>query len=169
MTQDMVMTSLLQKLYIPTEVIPLLRRDKLFAQFPAGKEGYILGVLTFVVIGSFTKLTSCVFPISIPLYTRGVLEKDSAPHLIARQEKTIKFLKARISIPPYQVPSYSCDMGLLDFIKTTDPRKVRAVEVQKRHDQVTLLESTRHCFMPLVIPATGEVVFVAATNHRIGP
>ncbi|GKE52096.1 hypothetical protein Tco_1487252, partial [Tanacetum coccineum] len=55
-------------------------------------------------------------------------------------------------------------MGLLDFIKTADPRKVRAVEVQKGYDQVTLLESTRHCFMPLVIPAAGGSGSVAATE-----
>ncbi|GJX36169.1 hypothetical protein Tco_0247726 [Tanacetum coccineum] len=45
------------------------------------------------------------------------------------------------------------DMGLLDFIKTVDPRKVQVVEVQKKDDQVKLLESTSHCFMPLVTPA----------------
>ncbi|GJZ69047.1 reverse transcriptase domain, reverse transcriptase zinc-binding domain protein [Tanacetum coccineum] len=56
------------------------------------------------------------------------------------------------------------DMGLLDFIKTVDPQKVRAVEVQKGDDQVTLLESTRHCFMPLVIPAVGGSGSVAATE-----
>ncbi|GKA91081.1 hypothetical protein Tco_0812951 [Tanacetum coccineum] len=56
------------------------------------------------------------------------------------------------------------DMDLLDFIKTADPRKVRAVEVQKGDDQVTLLESTRHCFMPLVILAAGGSSFVAATE-----
>ncbi|GKF07154.1 hypothetical protein Tco_0041378, partial [Tanacetum coccineum] len=55
-------------------------------------------------------------------------------------------------------------MGLLDFIKTADPRKVRAVEVQKGEDQVTLLESTRHCFMPLVTPAAGGSSSVAATE-----
>ncbi|GKG25966.1 hypothetical protein Tco_0399112, partial [Tanacetum coccineum] len=53
-------------------------------------------------------------------------------------------------------------MGLLDFIKTADHRKVRAMEVQKGDDQVTLLESTRHCFMPLVIPAAGGSSSVAA-------
>ncbi|GKF87642.1 hypothetical protein Tco_0258519, partial [Tanacetum coccineum] len=46
-------------------------------------------------------------------------------------------------------------MGLLDFIQTANPRKVRAIEVQKGADQVTLPESTKDCFMPLVIPATG--------------
>ncbi|GJW92707.1 hypothetical protein Tco_0170260 [Tanacetum coccineum] len=55
-------------------------------------------------------------------------------------------------------------MGLLDFIKTVDPRKVRAVEVQKGDDQVTLLESTRHCFMPLVIPAARGSSSAAATK-----
>ncbi|GKC72734.1 hypothetical protein Tco_1118617, partial [Tanacetum coccineum] len=55
-------------------------------------------------------------------------------------------------------------IGLLDFIKTADPRKVWVVEVQKGDDQVTLLESTRHCFMPLVIPAAGGSGSVVATE-----
>ncbi|GJV55082.1 hypothetical protein Tco_1456087 [Tanacetum coccineum] len=63
-----------------------------------------------------------------------------------------------------QFPVGKVDMGLLDFIKTADPRKVRAVEVQKGDDQVTLLESTRHCFMPLVIPAAGGSSSAAATE-----
>ncbi|GJV64621.1 hypothetical protein Tco_1475449 [Tanacetum coccineum] len=62
------------------------------------------------------------------------------------------------------IAQFPADMGLLDFIKTVDPRKVRAVEVQKGDDQVTLLESTRHCFMPLVIPAAGGSSSVAATE-----
>ncbi|GJZ69552.1 hypothetical protein Tco_0633102 [Tanacetum coccineum] len=62
------------------------------------------------------------------------------------------------------IAQFPADMGLLDFIKTADPRKVRAVEVQKGDDQVTLLESTRHCFMPLVIPAAGGSGSVAATG-----
>ncbi|GJR79166.1 ribonuclease H-like domain-containing protein, partial [Tanacetum coccineum] len=37
-------------------------------------------------------------------------------------------------------------------------------EVQKGDDQVTLLESIRHCFMPLVIPAAGGSDSVAATK-----
>ncbi|GKC08634.1 hypothetical protein Tco_1000244, partial [Tanacetum coccineum] len=55
-------------------------------------------------------------------------------------------------------------MGLLHFIKIADPRKVRAVEVQKGDDQVTLLESTRHCFMPLVIPTARGSSSIAATE-----
>ncbi|GJS89076.1 hypothetical protein Tco_0771712 [Tanacetum coccineum] len=55
-------------------------------------------------------------------------------------------------------------MGLLDFIQTADPRKVRAVEVQKGADQVTLLESTKDCFIPLVIPATGGSCSAAAAE-----
>ncbi|GJS24259.1 putative ribonuclease H-like domain-containing protein [Tanacetum coccineum] len=55
-------------------------------------------------------------------------------------------------------------MGLLDFIKTADPRKVQAVEVQKGDDQVTLLESTQHCFMPLVILAARGSSSVTATK-----
>ncbi|GKA68313.1 hypothetical protein Tco_0768230 [Tanacetum coccineum] len=42
------------------------------------------------------------------------------------------------------------DMGLLDFIKTADPRKVRAVEVQKGDDQL-------------------GVVFCAATKRSPAP
>ncbi|GKA73072.1 hypothetical protein Tco_0779288, partial [Tanacetum coccineum] len=109
---------------------------------------------------------SCVFPIFVPLYTRGVLEKDSAPHLTARQEQTVKLLKSHKAPFRRYTECFLClvDMGLLDFIKTADPRKVRAVEVQKGDDQVTLLESTRHCFMPLVIPAVGGSSSVAVTE-----
>ncbi|GJZ42813.1 hypothetical protein Tco_0590068 [Tanacetum coccineum] len=128
----------------------------------------------------FFWVDSYVFPISVPLYTKGVLEKDSDPHLTARQEQTVKLLESHkapfcrypecflclVGLSPYypfHESSYlafehpdGTDMGLLDFIKTADPRKVRAVEVQKRDDQVKLLESTQHCFMPLVIPAPNE-------------
>ncbi|GJZ66858.1 hypothetical protein Tco_0630098 [Tanacetum coccineum] len=136
----------------------------------------------------FFWVDSCVFPISVPLYTGCVLEKDSAPHLTARQEQTVKLLESHkapfrrypecflclVGLSPYypfddnSYPAFErpdgTDMGLLDFIKTADPRKVRAVEVQKGDDQVTLLESTRHCFMPLVIPAAGGSGSVAATE-----
>ncbi|GJR23909.1 hypothetical protein Tco_0972436 [Tanacetum coccineum] len=114
----------------------------------------------------FFWVDSCIFPISVPLYTGGVLEKDLAPHLTARQEQTVKLLESH-KAPFRRYPKCSLclvDMGLLDFIKTADPRKVRAVEVQKGDDQVTLLESTRHCFMPLVIPAAGGSSSVAATE-----
>ncbi|GKF63751.1 hypothetical protein Tco_0187199, partial [Tanacetum coccineum] len=58
-------------------------------------------------------------------------------------------------------------MGLLDFIQTADPRKVWAVEVQKGDDQVTLLESTQDCFMPLVIPAAGGSSSAAAAEVSV--
>ncbi|GJS09199.1 hypothetical protein Tco_0365995 [Tanacetum coccineum] len=45
------------------------------------------------------------------------------------------------------------DMGLLDYIRTADPRKVQAVEVQKGEEQVKLLDSIKHCFVPLDAPA----------------
>ncbi|GKB71246.1 hypothetical protein Tco_0932658 [Tanacetum coccineum] len=79
----------------------------------------------------------------------GVLEKDLAPHLTARQEQTVKLLES------HKAPFRRTDIGLLDFIKTADPQKVWAVEVHKGDDQVKLLESTQHCFVPLVIPAAG--------------
>ncbi|GJY18154.1 hypothetical protein Tco_0389645 [Tanacetum coccineum] len=50
---------------------------------------------------------------------------------------------------------YFAEMSLFDFIKTVDPRKVQAVEVQKGDNQVKLLESTQYCFMSLVILAAG--------------
>ncbi|GJW42760.1 hypothetical protein Tco_0071559 [Tanacetum coccineum] len=43
------------------------------------------------------------------------------------------------SYPDFEHPDKT-DIGLLDFIKTADPQKVRAVEVQKGDDQVKLLE-----------------------------
>ncbi|GKA08071.1 hypothetical protein Tco_0687402 [Tanacetum coccineum] len=122
----------------------------------------------------------------ISLYVGGVLEKDPAPHLTARQEQTIRLLENNKApfrrypecflclvglspyypfdentYPPFERPD-GTDMGLLDFIKTADPRKVQAVEVQKKDDQVKLLESTSHCFMPLVTPAAGGSSSVTA-------
>ncbi|GKG25208.1 hypothetical protein Tco_0395836, partial [Tanacetum coccineum] len=44
-------------------------------------------------------------------------------------------------------------MGLLDYIRTADPRKVQAVEVQKGEEQVTLLESIKYFFVSLDAPA----------------
>ncbi|GKE44177.1 hypothetical protein Tco_1471461, partial [Tanacetum coccineum] len=104
----------------------------------------------------FFWVDSCIFPIS----TGGILEKDSAPHLTARQEQTVKLLENHkapfrrypecflclVGLSPYypfdenSYPDFECpdgtDMGLLDFIKTADPRKVQAVEVQKGEEQV---------------------------------
>ncbi|GJR15830.1 hypothetical protein Tco_0798482 [Tanacetum coccineum] len=50
----------------------------------------------------------------------------------------------------------SCDMGLLDYIRTADPRKVQAVEVQKGEEQVTLFDSIKHCFVSLDAPAVAH-------------
>ncbi|GJS03731.1 hypothetical protein Tco_0320239 [Tanacetum coccineum] len=103
----------------------------------------------------------------------GTLEKDPAPHLTTRQEQAIKLLESHkdhfrwypecflclVGLSPYypfdenSYPAFEYpdgkEMGLFDFIKTADPRKVQAVEVQQGADQVKLLESTEHCFMPL--------------------
>ncbi|GJV68771.1 hypothetical protein Tco_1484280 [Tanacetum coccineum] len=144
---------------------------------------------TFSTGGPLFRVDSCeYFPISVPLYTGGVLEKDPAPHLTARQEQTVKLLEIHkahfrrypecflclVGLNPYypfddnSYPAFErpdgTDTGLLDFIMTTDPQKVRAVEVQKGDDQVTLLESTQHCFMPLAIPAAGGNGYFAATE-----
>ncbi|GJZ69089.1 probable xyloglucan endotransglucosylase/hydrolase protein 23 [Tanacetum coccineum] len=127
-----------------------------------------------------------VFPIPVSLYVGGALEKDLAPPLTARQEQTIRLLENNkalfcrypecflclVGLSPYYpfdentYPAFErpdgTEMGLLDFIKTADPRKVQAVEVQKKDDQVKLLESTSHCFMSLVTPAAGGSSSAAA-------
>ncbi|GJR07449.1 hypothetical protein Tco_0790101 [Tanacetum coccineum] len=127
-----------------------------------------------------------VFPILVSLYVGGALEKDPAPHLTACQEQTVRLLENNkapfrrypkcflclVGLSPYypfDENTYSAferteetEMGLLDFIKTADPRKVQAVEVQKKDDQVKLLESTSHCFMSLVTPAAGGSSSAAA-------
>ncbi|GKA94626.1 hypothetical protein Tco_0816664 [Tanacetum coccineum] len=135
----------------------------------------------------FFWVDSHVFPISVRLY-RGALEKDPAPRLSARQEETVQTIenhKAPFrrypecflclvglspyypfdenSYPVFENPDGS-DMGLFDFIQTVDPQKVRAVEVQKREEQVTLLESTEHLFVPLVAPAAGGSGSAAAAE-----
>ncbi|GJT46586.1 hypothetical protein Tco_0955301 [Tanacetum coccineum] len=48
------------------------------------------------------------------------------------------------------------DMGLLDYIRTADPRKVQAVEVQKGEKQVKLLDSIKHCFVSLDTPVVAQ-------------
>ncbi|GJU12595.1 RNA-directed DNA polymerase, eukaryota [Tanacetum coccineum] len=120
--------------YIPDEVHPTAPgRDRTITQFPEGK------------VGVYTR----VFPISVPLYTGGMLEKDPAPHLTARQEQAVQVLSSN-KAPFRRYPKY---MGLLDYIRTADPRKVQAMEVQKGEEQVTLLESIKHCFVSLDAPA----------------
>ncbi|GJT75882.1 hypothetical protein Tco_1042607 [Tanacetum coccineum] len=94
----------------------------------------------------------------------GVLEKDPVPYLTARQEQAVQVLSsnkapfrrypecflALVGLSPYYpfgentYPAFErpdrTDMGLLDYIRTADPRKVQAVEVQKGEEQVTLLD-----------------------------
>ncbi|GJR06571.1 hypothetical protein Tco_0529555 [Tanacetum coccineum] len=111
---------------------------------------------------------------------RGVLEKDPAPHLTARQEQAVQVLSsnkapfrrypecflALVGLSPYYpfgentYPAFEgpdrTDMGLLDYIRTADPRKVQAVEVQKGEEQVTLFDSIKHCFVSLDPPAAAH-------------
>ncbi|GJV65620.1 hypothetical protein Tco_1476448 [Tanacetum coccineum] len=128
----------------------------------------------------FFWVDSRVFPISVPLYIGGVLEKDPAPHLTARQEQAVRILSsnkapfrrypecflALVGLSPYYpfgentYPAFEGpdrkDMGLLDYIRTADPRKVQAVEVQKGEEQVTLFDSIKHCFVSLDAPAAAH-------------
>ncbi|GJS59381.1 hypothetical protein Tco_0654165 [Tanacetum coccineum] len=182
MTREMV-ESFCNSYYIPDEVHPTAPgRDKTITQFPEGKVGvytrlfdycgYRIPLTKFFVavlkhfrihisqlspfcaarVSHFERSLSApsclskppdsiknwadhffwvdskVFPISVPLYMGGVLEKDPAPHLTAH-------------------------MGLLDYIRTADPQKVHAVEVQKGEEQVKLLDSIKHCFVSLDAPA----------------
>ncbi|GKB76874.1 hypothetical protein Tco_0943769 [Tanacetum coccineum] len=139
----------------------------------------------------FFWVDSRVFPISVTLYTGGVLEKDPTPHLTARQEQAIQFLSsnkapfrrypecflALVGLSPYYpfgentYPAFErpdrTDMGLLDYIRTADPRKVQAMEVQKREEHVTLLESIKHCFVSLDAPAA--VHQARGSGFGVGP
>ncbi|GJT94690.1 hypothetical protein Tco_1090208 [Tanacetum coccineum] len=54
--------------------------------------------------------------------------------------------------PAFERPDRT-DMGLLDYIRIADPRKVQAVEVQKGEEHVTLFDSIKHCFVSLDAPA----------------
>ncbi|GJV01856.1 hypothetical protein Tco_1335425 [Tanacetum coccineum] len=114
------------------------------------------------------------------MYTGGVLEKDPAPHLTARQEQAVQILSsnkapfrrypecflALVGLSPYYpfgentYPAFErpdgTDMGLLDYIRTADPRKVQTVEVRKGEEQVTLFDSIKHCFVSLDAPAAAH-------------
>ncbi|GJU10297.1 hypothetical protein Tco_1132693 [Tanacetum coccineum] len=124
--------------YIPDEVHPVASgRDKTIIQFPEGKVG---------------------------VYTR-LLENNKAP--FCRYPECFLCLVGLSPYYPFDENTYPAferpdRTGLLDFIKTADPRKVQAVEVQKKDDQVKLLESTSHCFMSLVTPAAGGSSSAAA-------
>ncbi|GKA22080.1 hypothetical protein Tco_0708042, partial [Tanacetum coccineum] len=63
----------------------------------------------------FFWVDSCVFPIFVPLYTGGVLEKDSAPHLTTRQEQTVKLLESH-KAPFHRYPEcFLCLVGLSPY------------------------------------------------------
>ncbi|GJT98464.1 hypothetical protein Tco_1093982 [Tanacetum coccineum] len=139
MTREMV-ENFCNNYYIPDEVLPVAPgRDKTITQFPEGKMG---------------------------VYTR-LLENNKAP--FRRYPECFLCLVGLSPYYPFDENTYPAferpdgtEMGLLDFIKTADPRKVQAVEVQKKDDQVKLLESTSHCFMSLVTPAAGGSSSAAA-------
>ncbi|GJY34754.1 hypothetical protein Tco_0419223 [Tanacetum coccineum] len=103
----------------------------------------------------FFWVDSRVFPISVPLYTGGVLEKDPAPHLTARQEQAVQilfFIKAPFrrypecflalvglspyypfgenTYPAFEGPDRTGGHGLLDYSRTADPWEGANVEVQ---------------------------------------
>ncbi|GKA54951.1 hypothetical protein Tco_0753900 [Tanacetum coccineum] len=110
----------------------------------------------------------------------GRVGEDPAPHLTVVRTSLIQVLSsnkapfrrypecflALVGLSPYYpfgentYPAFEgpdrTDMGLLDYIRTADPRKVQAVEVQKGEEQVTLFDSIKHCFVSLDAPAAGH-------------
>ncbi|GJX35229.1 hypothetical protein Tco_0246786 [Tanacetum coccineum] len=110
MTQEMV-DSFCESFYIPAEVHPTAPgRDKTIAQFQQEQ-------------------------------TVKLLESHKAP--FRRYPECFLCLVGLSPYYPFDENSYPAferpgglDMGLLDFIKTADPRKVRVVEVQKGDDQI---------------------------------
>ncbi|GKA49277.1 hypothetical protein Tco_0742235, partial [Tanacetum coccineum] len=122
---------------------------------------------------------------------RGALEKDPAPHLTARQEQAVQVLSSNkapfrrypecflvlVGLSPYYpfdentYPAFErpdrTDMGLLDYIRTADPRKVQAVEVRKGKERVKLLDSIKHCFVSLDAPAA--VQQASGSDSGVGP
>ncbi|GJU56020.1 hypothetical protein Tco_1229734 [Tanacetum coccineum] len=63
----------------------------------------------------FFWVDSRVFPISVPLYTGGTLEKDPAPHLTTRQEQAVKLLESH-KAPFRRYPEcFLCLVGLSPY------------------------------------------------------
>ncbi|GKC65286.1 hypothetical protein Tco_1097884 [Tanacetum coccineum] len=110
----------------------------------------------------------------------SLLVKDPAPHLTAHQEQAVHILSTN-KAPFRRYPEcflvlvgltlyYPFDentylafegpdkkyMGLLDYIRTANPRKVQAVEVEKGEEQVKLLDSIKHCFVSLDAPVVAQ-------------
>ncbi|GKC65918.1 hypothetical protein Tco_1098516, partial [Tanacetum coccineum] len=70
--------------------------------------------------GHFFWVDSCAFPISVPLYTGGILEKDSAPHLTERQEETVRLLESHKD-PFCRYPEcFLCQVGLSKYYPFDD-------------------------------------------------
>ncbi|GJT16482.1 hypothetical protein Tco_0875188 [Tanacetum coccineum] len=165
MTQEMV-DSFCDSFYILAEVHPTAPgRDKTITQFPVGKVG-------------------------------DALEKDSAHHLISRQEQTVKLLESHkapfrrypecflclVGLSPYYAFDENfyrafehldgSEMGLFNFIKTADPWKVRAVEVQKGDDQVKLLErqedvAPKDAYLELADPDKGMTAVIQSEEEVV--
>ncbi|GKD20518.1 hypothetical protein Tco_1222221, partial [Tanacetum coccineum] len=172
MTQEMV-DSFCNSFYIPAEVhLTASGRGKTISEFPAGKVGVYTRI--FDVCGyriPFTKFFMAVLkyfrvhisqlsPFGEARQAVKLLESHKAPFrrypecFLCPVGLSPYYPFDENSYPDFEYPD-GTEMGLFDFIKTADPRKVQAVEVQKGADQVKLLESTEHCFMPLVPRAPG--------------
>ncbi|GJS76625.1 hypothetical protein Tco_0726506 [Tanacetum coccineum] len=146
MTQEMV-DSFCENFYIPAEVHPTAPgRDKTIAQFPAVTVFRAFYTRTFSDgLFSFAKrstsapscfpkppdsiknwadhffwVDSCVFPISVPLYTGGVLEKDPTPHLTARQEQTVRLLESHKAPFRRYLECFLCLVGLSPYYPFDD-------------------------------------------------
>ncbi|GJQ98555.1 hypothetical protein Tco_0009694 [Tanacetum coccineum] len=105
----------------------------------------------------FSGLIPECFLFSVPCIL-GRVGEGSDPHLTARQDN--KLFSPYYTFAPFGENTYTAfegpdrtDMGLLDYIRTADPRKVQAIEFQKGEEQVTLFDSIKHCFVSLNAPA----------------
>ncbi|GKE35459.1 hypothetical protein Tco_1454781 [Tanacetum coccineum] len=160
--------SFCESFYTPTAVHPTAPgRDKTISQFPAVAvfrafytRSYSDGFFSFAKRSTsasscfpkppdsvknwadhFFWVDSCVFPISVPLYTGGVLEKDPAPHLTSRQEKTVKLLESH-KAPFHRYPEcFLCLMGLSPYYPF-DKNSYLAFEYP---------DGTGGCYFPLVM------------------
>ncbi|GJR79830.1 hypothetical protein Tco_0150615 [Tanacetum coccineum] len=108
---------------------------------------------------------SSVFPISVPLYLGGALEKDSAPHLTARQEQIVKLLEIHKAPFCQYSECFLCLVGLSPYYPF-DKNSYPAFEYPDGSGgcYFPLVVSTRHYFMPLVIPVAGGSSSAAAAE-----
>ncbi|GJU98706.1 hypothetical protein Tco_1327977 [Tanacetum coccineum] len=89
----------------------------------------------------FFWVDSCVFPISVPLYTGDAIEKDSAPHFTSRQEQTVKLLESHKAPFRRYSKCFLCLVGLSPYYPF-DKNSYPAFEYP---------DGSGGCYFPLVV------------------